>query len=141
MPTLTLKLPKGFEKRFESLLTAFEQMIQAQLSMSRGVSPPLPIVGPTPISPFEPPTEEEKQWLENFVNELEPEIKKQAEELVKSQIREWMLMGGNVRAIKERLKKGQKPKIVRKKEGRRDPIYLQFGDGVNEPIEEVYLLG
>jgi hypothetical protein len=58
-----------------------------------------------------------------------------------AQIRELMLMGGNLQRIKERLKSGKKPKLVRKKEGRRDPVYMQFGDGVEEPIEEYYLIG
>lgn len=139
MPSLTLKLPKRFEERADRLFNGFEQLINAQLAMSRGL--PQPLSMPASISPFEPPSEEEKAWLENFMKELEPDIQKQTEEMVKSQIREWMLMGGNLKAIKERLKKGTKPKVVRKKEGRRDPLYLQFGDGINEAIEEVYILG
>jgi len=139
--TLVLELPEGFQERFGALARAFEQLIAAQLATSRGVSPPLSAPSTATFSPLEPPTEEEKAWLEDFLKELEPDIQKQTAELVKSQIREWMLMGGNIKAIKERLKKGKEPKIVRKKEGRRDPLYLQFGDGIEEPIEEVYLLG
>ena len=138
--TLTLKLPESFNRATERIMNAYEQLVASQLAMSRGVSPPLP-VSTMSVSPLEPPPEEEKQWLETFITELEPDIQKQTAELVKSQIREWMLMGGNIKAVKERLKKGKKPKIVRKKEGRRDPLYLQFGDGVDEPIEEIYLLG
>jgi hypothetical protein len=52
-----------------------------------------------------------------------------------------MLMGGNVKAIAGALKKGKKPRLVRKKEGRRDPLYVQVGDGVEEPIEEIYIFG
>jgi len=140
--TLMLNLPESFTDSAKRLMSAFEQLVVAQLAMSRGVSPPLSTSSPqSQLSPLEPPSEEEKQWLEGYLKELEPDIQKQTAELVKSQVREWMLMGGNIKAIKERLKGGKKAKIVRKKEGRRDPLYLQFGDGVEEPIEEVYLLG
>ena len=79
--------------------------------------------------------------IDVFLANMEPQIKVQAEALVKEEVREMLLMGGNRQRILELLRLGKVPKIVRKKEGRRDPLYLQWGDGIIEPIEEMQILG
>ena len=79
--------------------------------------------------------------VDTFLSNMEPQIKVQAEALVKEEVREMLLMGGNRQRILELLRLGKVPKIVRKKEGRRDPLYLQWGDGIIEPIEEMQILG
>ncbi len=50
-------------------------------------------------------------------------------------------MGGNIQRLKELFKRKGPPKLVRKRENMRDPLYLQFGDGLETEIEEIYLLG
>lgn len=79
--------------------------------------------------------------VDAFLTNMEPQIKVQAEALVKEEVREMLLMGGNRQRILELLRLGKVPKIIRKKEGRRDPLYLQWGDGIVEPIEEMQILG
>jgi len=79
--------------------------------------------------------------VDAFLANIEPQIKVQAEALVKEEVREMLLMGGNRQRILELLRLGKVPKIIRKKEGRRDPLYLQWGDGIIEPIEEMQILG
>jgi hypothetical protein len=79
--------------------------------------------------------------VDAFITKMEPEIKTQTEALIKEEIRDMLLMGGNRPRILELLRAGKTPRIIRKKEGRRDPLFLQFGDGLAEPIEEMQILG
>lgn len=83
----------------------------------------------------------ETSEVDAFISKMEPEIKTQTEALIKEEIREMLLMGGNRPRILELLRAGKTPKIIRKKEGRRDPLFLQFGDGIADPIEETRILG
>lgn len=83
----------------------------------------------------------ETSEVDAFISKMEPEIKTQTEALIKEEIRDMLLLGGNRPRILELLRAGKTPRIIRKKEGRRDPLYLQFGDGVAEPIEEMQILG
>ena len=84
----------------------------------------------------------DEEWVDNYLKQIEPELKQQAEALFRSSVREAMLQGGNVRRLKEAIKRGVKPKIVRKRQiGGRDPLFIQIGDGIAEEMEEVYLLG
>ncbi len=109
------------------------QRNQAQWNQSRVV------VGPA--FPSSPVTKEDEDWLNTYLAQIGPEIRKQTEELVRSQVREAMLMGGNIQRLKELFKRKGPPKLVRKREATRDPLYLQFGDGLQTEIEEIYLLG
>jgi hypothetical protein len=79
--------------------------------------------------------------VDAFITKMEPEIKTQTEALIKEEIRDMLLLGGNRQRILALLRAGKTPRLVRKKEGRRDPLFLQFGDGVADPIEEMQILG
>jgi hypothetical protein len=136
-----LEMPKEVTEKLSKLVDAFNQLVQAQLSVSTSTSTSRLYPIAVPASPLEEPTEEEKAAVEAWLKEVNPVIKKEAEITVENEIRQMMLMGGNVKAIAGALKKGKKPRLVRKKEGRRDPLYVQVGDGVEEPIEEIYIFG
>ena len=83
----------------------------------------------------------ETEEVDAFLANMEPQIQQQATALIKEEVRELLLMGGNRQRILELLRAGKAPKIVRKKEGRRDPLFFQWGDGISEPIEEMRILG
>ena len=136
-----LEVPKKITEKIDKLVDVFTQLAQAQLSVSTNASTSRWYPVAVPASPLEEPTEEEKAAVEAWLKEVNPVIKKEAEITVENEIRQMMLMGGNVKAIAGALKKGKKPRLVRKKEGRRDPLYVQVGDGVEEPIEEIYIFG
>ena len=134
-----LKLPKKMAEKFDKLAEAALNLIQTQTSTAYPTGRPAYAV--PMISPFEEPTKEEKEVVEAWMKEIDPVIEKEAVAVLKGQVRDMMRMGGNVKAVAKALKEKKKPKLVRKKEGRRDPLYIQIGDGIEEPIEEIYLFG
>jgi hypothetical protein len=85
--------------------------------------------------------EQETSEVDAFIETMGPDIKIQTEALIKEEIREMLLMGGNRQRILELLRAGKTPRIIRKKEGRRDPLFLQWGDGIADSIEEMRILG
>lgn len=132
-------IPEDLSKIILRLAETMQATLENQM-----VSPRVGIARPAIYRPSEPITKEgkkDREVIEKFVESIEPEIQKQAYKMVKEQIHELLLMGGNRRRIVELLKLGKIPKLIRKKEGPRDPLWLQFGDGIEEPIEEIYLLG
>ena len=135
-----LTIPKEMREKANKALDSLIQMIQAQ-TISYAPSRPTYAMTMPSLTPAEPPTEEEIHAVEAWVKEVDTVIQNEAIVVLKEEIRSMMMMGGNVKAIAGALKKGKKPKLVRKKEGRRDPLYIQLGDGVEEPIEEIYVLG
>jgi len=138
-----LKMPKELQEKMGKLFDSIMGMLEAQ-SRSYSTAPTYSarFYSPMPsLTPEEPPTEEEKTVVEAWVKEVDPVIQKEAIAILAEEVRHMMLMGGNVKAIARELKKGKKPKLVRKKEGRRDPLYIQLGDGIEESIEEIYVLG
>jgi len=141
MVDVNLKLPKKMEEKFDKIADAFLQLAQSQTQVMSSNFTPGRATFTVPVSPFEAPTEEEKQVVEAWMKEIDPVIEKEAVAMLKEQVQGMMLMGGNVKAVAKALKEKKKPKLVRKKEGRRDPLYIQIGDGVEEPIEEIYLFG
>jgi len=106
--------------------------------------PGSPLAGPTGSlvpDPYIGIPPEDKELMEKLLVELGPDIKVQTEELFKTEIRDSMMLGGNWARLKQLIQSGEKPKIVRKRQGGRDPLYLQFGDGVTKEIEEIRFLG
>jgi hypothetical protein len=143
MVEMKLKLSKKMEEKFDKIADAFLQLVQSQVMQTTSSNFAFGrATFAVPVSPLEaPPTEEEKQVVEAWMKEIDPVIEKEAVTMLKGQVRDMMLMGGNIKAVAKALKEKKKPKLVRKKEGRRDPLYIQIGDGVEEPIEEIYLFG
>jgi hypothetical protein len=142
MVEVKLKLPKKMEEKFDKITDAALQLLQTQVSNTYNTGTRtfgVPIA--YPVNPLEEPTKEEKEVVEAWMKEIDPVIEKEAVTMLKGQVRDMMLMGGNIKAVAKALKEKKKPKLVRKKEGRRDPLYIQIGDGVEEPIEEIYLFG
>ena len=132
-------IPEDLSKIILRLAETMQATLENQM-----VSPRVGIARPAIYRPSEPITKEgkkDREVIEKFVESIEPEIQKQAYKMVKEQIHDLLLMGGNRRRILELLKLGKIPKLIRKKEGPRDPLWLQFGDGVEEAIEEIYILG
>ena len=140
MLDIKVEMPKEVAKK----ISRFTDTLQAYFE-NQTLPRTVPIAMAMPRIASQPATKEEKkdrELIEKFIEGLEPEIQKHAYKMVKEQIHQLLLMGGNRRRIVELLKLGKIPKLIRKKEGpRRDPLYLQFGDGVEEPIEEIYILG
>ena len=150
-------VPPAVENRVISLEPGTMNMMQSLLSLVEHFThPPLAAIAPVgqpmaitnAYSPYiaESPEEAAKRRQETdevdaFISTMEPQIKIQTEALIKEEVREMMLMGGNRQRILELLRAGKTPHFVRKKEGRRDPLFLQFGDGVSTPIEEIRVLG
>ncbi len=110
------------------------QRNQAQWNGSMGAVRGVPF-------PSSPVAKEDEEWLNTYLEQIGPDIRKQTEELIRSQVREAMLMGGNLQRLKELFKRKGPPKLVRKPENMHDSLYLQFGDGLETEIEEIYLLG
>lgn len=137
MVNVKLEIPEKTIEAIEKLTNALIQALQSPFS----VQPTR--LSPAPYGPIEPivVTDEEKALVEAWLKEVDPVIEKEAISTLKMEIREMMRMGGNVKAISKAIKEGKKPKIVRKKEGRRDPLFIHIGDGVEEPIEEIYIFG
>lgn len=129
----------------------FLERLQNRLSgtfiqmFSQMINPPTAgMIGPpTGFGHFEPtpPSEEDAKFVDAIIKDMEPEIQSQTAALIRTELREAMLLGGNLGRIKELLRSGRMPKIVRKRERGRDPLYLQFGDGVKDEIEEFRILG
>ena len=137
-----LEVPKNMREKIDRVADAFLQLVQTQVSSTYNTGTRtfgVPIA--YPVNPLDEPTKEEKEVVEAWMKEIDPVIEKEAVTMLKGQVRDMMLMGGNVKAVAKALKEKKKPKLVRKKEGRRDPLYIQIGDGVEEPIEEIYLFG
>jgi hypothetical protein len=142
MVNMNLKLPKNITDKLERLTDALLQLMQTQASNTYNASTRTfgaPVA--YPVNPLEEPTKEEKEAVEAWMKEIDPVIEKEAVVMLKEQVRGMMLMGGNIKAVAKALKEKKKPKLVRKKEGRRDPLFIQIGDGVEEPIEEIYIFG
>ena len=139
-------LPKKTTDKIDALLDTMKPLVElsvAQMQVQMW-NRPMAVSGHIGTMPgVTPPemTDEEKKLYDGLMTTLEPEIKRQTEELVKTEIRNMMLLGGNWTRVKEFLKLGKVPKIVRKREGPRDPLFLQFGDGVADEIEEFRILG
>ena len=92
--------------------------------------------------PRAPPSEEDVNFVNGIVKDMEPEIHSQTAAMIRGELRDMMLLGGNLPRIKELLRSGRMPKFVRKRaRGGRDPLWLQFGDGVKDEIEEFLVLG
>lgn len=138
-----LKIPEKLADKMGTLADSVIQLIQVQAQQTQSYLTTRPyanMVMPS-LRSEEPPTEEEKATVEAWLNEVDPVVQKEALAVLREEIRGMMLMGGNVKAIAGALKKGKKPKLVRKKEGRHDPLFIQLGDGVEEPIEEIHVFG
>ena len=143
-----MNLPKELAEKINRLLDTYQATLQNQLTpnTTRSLFQTMQRMVGSAVS--KPLTEEEKkqeekdtEMMKKFLAGMEPEILEQTQLMVKEQIQELLLMGGNRRRILELLKLGKIPKLIRKKEARGDPLYLQFGDGVKEPIEEIYIIG
>ena len=136
-----LVIGNKLQEKMEKALDAFQNLINAQ-AMSQQSMRAYTSIGPVPYpSTVDPPTEDEKKTVEVWLEAMGPVIEQEAINTVKQEIQQLMLRGGNVKRVAEELKKGKKPRLVRKKEGRRDPLFLQMGDGVEEPIEEIHIFG
>lgn len=143
---IKIEIPKDLQ---ESMRRAFDltnsilglEMQRHQQWAATPIGRPMVTAMSGPLRPEDEPTEEEKEMAKVWMAEMDSVITQEAVSMVKEEIRQMMVMGGNVKRVAEELKKGKKPKLVRKKEGRRDPLYIQFGDGVDEPIEEIHLFG
>lgn len=140
MVKIKIELHKESLDRIDKSLERFDKLID---SFNRMATPP-----PTPTSsltyapyPPEPVTDEEKATVEDWLKTVDPIIQQEAISMLKQEVRDMVLMGGNAKAISKALKEGKKPKLVRKKIGKRDPLFLQIGDGVDEPIEEFHIFG
>jgi hypothetical protein len=138
-----IELSKETQDKLGKLADVIIECLQVQTQIAnRAYNPGSRYAVPMLVSHLEePPTEEEKATVEAWIKEVDPVVQKEATAILADEIRSMMLMGGNVKAIAGKLKEGKKPRLVRKKEGRRDPLYIQLGDGVEEPIEEIYVLG
>ena len=132
-----MSLPKGTIKKIDGLLDMLSSLMQVQLydstHGSRGAVIRAVAGGPGPFHPTLTP--EEQDLYDGLMADLGPEMQRQAEELIKTEMR------GNWTRVKEFLKSGKKAKLVRKREGTRDSLFLQFGDGVETEIEEFRILG
>ena len=136
------KLDPDAMSLFQNLLNAVAANSFPRAAPIFATAPAYPAYRAVPESPEEiEARNKENAEVDAFLANMEPQIKVQAEALVKEEVREMLLMGGNRQRILELLRLGKVPKIVRKKEGRRDPLYLQWGDGIIEPIEEMQILG
>jgi hypothetical protein len=139
---IKIVLPKDLQERAGRAVDLITSVLMNQYG-ARSVLPsptlptPMALVGGTEFGP----SREDQEWLDQYMKQIEPELRQQSEELLRTQVRESLLLGGNLRRLKEAIRKGQKPKIVRKREGRRDPLYIQLGDGIAETMEEIYLFG
>lgn len=94
---------------------------------------------PAPISALVPePSQEDRAIIDEFMkNHLEPEIKENAIDMLRGEIRDKLLLGGNPKRIKELLSKGKKGKLKRKK----GCLYLEFGEGTpGDPISDSILI-
>ena len=138
-----LKISKKASESIEKIANITTRLLDAQLANLTNYNPPR-VAYASPVSmtsTMEEPTEEEKTVVEAWMKAMEPVITAEAMNVIKAEVQQMMLMGGNIKRVAKALKEGKKPKLVRKKEGRRDPLFLQIGDGVEDPIEEIYVFG
>ena len=76
---------------------------------------------------------EEKQIVDEVMEQLKPDIEEKAKALLTAEIRDRIVRYGNLSELKAKLKKGKKFFVKRKK----GCIFIQFGTGDPEdPIEE-----
>jgi hypothetical protein len=133
-------------------MSLMRDLLQAVSGTRTTYIPAIASMGPSLAFPgraqiYQPTPEEveaekrETTEVDAFISKMEPEIKTQTEALIKEEVRDMLLLGGNRQRILALLKAGKTPRLVRKKEGRRDPLFLQFGDGIADPIEEMQILG
>ena len=116
-------------------------LIAASLLQGQHTPPPVTFARAVPRSLFGEATrqldEEAKKDTEEILEAMKPDIEENGTELLEGVLRETvtMLDGGTKKKIKKEMKAGRKPKLRRKK----GCLYLVIGDGVSEPIEEIYL--
>jgi len=83
-------------------------------------------------------SKEDEKVINDFMDLMDEDIKKYAEDLIRVEIRDKIVSRGReaINIIKEAVKKRKKPKLKRKK----GCIYIQFGEGTPEdPIEEIMI--
>lgn len=121
---------------------------QAMTNMISNVLSPMSPMGgagtalgvPRITEPFEP-TKEDIQQVDGILARVENNILEQARRLLRVEIRENLLNAANLPRLRELIRSGKKIKFVRKRtpdrdgDRGRDPLFIVFGEGIEEGDE------
>ena len=130
------------KRRVQSIFSpeAEEQFIRLMERLTARVQQAVPSITELPTVPKEEwaPSKEDEEVINEFMDLMDEEIKKYAEDLIRVEVRDKIVSRGPqaINVIKEAIKKGGKPKLKRKK----GCIFIQFGEGTPEdPIDELLI--
>lgn len=115
----------------------FLRMMERMFRRTQQIAPGLTVLPEGVVAKWKPSKKDEKT-IRQFMELMDSEIKKYAEDLIRFEVRDKIVKKGPdaIPVIKEALKKGKKPKLKRKK----GCIYIQFGEGTPEdPIDEILI--
>ncbi len=115
----------------------FLRMMERMIIRTQQIAPGLTAL-PEGVAAKWKPSKKDEKTIKQFMELMDSEIKKYAEDLIRFEVRDKILKKGPgaIPVIREALKKGKKPKLKRKK----GCIYVQFGEGTPEdPIDEILI--
>ena len=127
----------GLQKEaLEKVKLLLPQATQAtSLGVSRGGA--LPALS-APLSE-RPPDGDREEAIEEILNLIDNEITETGPQLLRSAMKEAMLDSGRtteeIKEIEKKLKKMPEKRLKRKK----GCLFLEIGDGITDPIEELYI--
>lgn len=124
--------------RIGQAMTNMISNVLSPISPMGGAASPFPV--PRITEPFEP-TKEDIQQVDGILARVENNILEQARRLLRVEIRENLLNAANLPRLRELIRSGKKIRFVRKRTPDRgsdrghDPLFIVFGDGIEEGDE------
>lgn len=134
----------GKNKSLEKIAEALEEFVELQkdaLKQIRLMLPRVPQISTEAISPPMKalPDGEREKLVDDVLKILDEEIKKTGPKLLRAAMKEAMLDSGKtkeeIEEIGKKLEKQGKKRLKRKK----GCLFIEIGDGIDEPIEEIYI--
>lgn len=136
MLDINIKISKTLEEKFIKLIDLYHAYISQALRSAITSMPSQGIpVASIPLSDKE--RFEKEVAIGVIMANLEPEVKARAEGLFKGQLKDMLSRVWDLGVLKEAAKK--KCSLIKKRRGSGTSLYIQYGDGVEEPIEEILI--
>ncbi len=131
-------------KSLEKIAEALEEFVELQKDALKQIRLMLPRVPQIPTEVSLPlrkalPDGEREKLIDNVLGILDEEIRKTGPKLLRAAMKEAMLDSGKtkeeIEEIGKKLERQGKKRLKRKK----GCLFIEIGDGIDEPIEEIYI--